>query len=151
MSGKALGGWLVTNPNINFAHYFSGPELSDALKAILGPKHVSSRCGTTFEPKSVGRPAAWGGDPVREPSKICGRCLRSALALVPDAMRRDLKAQEGRFAAEMIERYLRSDEAGRADMLAFHESHGPEKLRQAKVKHEDGTPTAADLEKGLGL
>lgn len=50
----------------------------------------------------------------------------------------------------MALRYLRADEETRADYLAFHESNGPERVRQIRLKHEDGTPTAADLEKAMG-
>lgn len=70
----------------------------------------------------------------------------------PD-VRRDLIAQaEGGnfdFAEECLYRWLEADEDTRAEIAAFHESDGPEKVRQVGLKHEDGTPTAADLEAGL--
>ncbi len=65
---------------------------------------------------------------------------------IPMPMRRDLVAQGNLlFAWEMAARYLAADADSRADMLAFHESSGPEVIRQLKLRDADGTPTAADL------
>lgn len=50
------------------------------------------------------------------------------------------------FVAEQALKYIEGDEADRADILAFHESDGVNLIHQAHEKHENETPTAADLE-----
>lgn len=65
-------------------------------------------------------------------------------------VRRDLVAQARTniaFAWEMAAKWCVADGESRADIAAFHESDGPEMVRQAKVKHIDGVPTVADLER----
>jgi hypothetical protein len=68
------------------------------------------------------------------------------LSDLPDEMRDALADQKPEFVAEMIERWRVADEETRADILAFFESDGPRRVHEAKVKHEDGTPTSADLD-----
>jgi len=135
-------GWIVTNENIGFAHYFDGRR--HALS-------IGSRCGEWFDSRRERRPAAFTDDKAREPSKLCSRCLRSILALLPEPMRAAVEAQESNFAGEMAQRYLLApDEETRADILAFFESDGPRKVHESKLKHNDGIPTSADLEAQFG-
>lgn len=50
----------------------------------------------------------------------------------------------------MAKCYLDGDERERRDILDFFESDGPRKVHEARQKHEDGTPTSADLDEWLG-
>jgi len=53
-------------------------------------------------------------------------------------------------AVEAARQYREADPDDQAGMLAFIDSGGPEMCRQLRVEHEDGTPTAASLERLLG-
>lgn len=53
-------------------------------------------------------------------------------ALLPRNMADDLVAEGGtEFIGDMVRRYLEADEDSRADMRAFHDSDGPDKVRDA--------------------
>lgn len=65
-------------------------------------------------------------------------------------MREALEAQTPEFALEILNMYLDGDEATRADMRAFFDSDGPRMTHEAKLKHNRGIPTSADLNDWLG-
>lgn len=76
------------------------------------------------------------------------------IELLPDAIADDLRpflSDGDDFVRRTALIYLTEDDpAARADMVAFHGGNGPEMLRQSALKHDDGTPTAADLEAQMG-
>lgn len=72
--------------------------------------------------------------------------LNGLLDRLPDPIRKALDGQSREFVEEIALTYLGAPEEAKPDMLAFFESDGPEKVRQVILKHEDGTPTAGDLE-----
>lgn len=73
---------------------------------------------------------------------------------LPDGPMRDaLRAQRAlqpEWAEDYARDYLAADPETQADLAQFFEDDGPEIVRQLKVRDEDGTPTAADLERGMG-
>lgn len=75
--------------------------------------------------------------------------LENLLAQLPEKMREALSHLLPEDAESMALDYLAADEATQADIAAFFDSDGPEKVRnvyQEHVKNQDGTPTAKDLE-----
>lgn len=69
-------------------------------------------------------------------------CSAHLFDKIPDGPMKDaLRDQDPAFAEEMAQRWLDGDEATRADIEAFFESDGPRMVHEAKLKHEDGTPT----------
>lgn len=68
---------------------------------------------------------------------------------IPEPMRSALIEQveldNEAFALDMAADYRKADKHTQSDILAFFESDGPEKVRQVRLKHEDGILTAADL------
>ena len=64
-----------------------------------------------------------------------------------NSMVRDLLAADVEFAHEMMDMWDALDEDDKPDLLAFHDSDGPRRCDEIRVKHEDGTPTSADLRK----
>lgn len=64
---------------------------------------------------------------------------------LPKVIQDALVGQPRELIDDTLKTWAESDEDTRADILAFFESDGPEKVRQARLKHEDGVPTAADL------
>lgn len=71
--------------------------------------------------------------------------IQDLLVELPEVLARDLEPRTPVFAREMSWRYLVASEEDRADMVAFCESGGPERVRQIRLEHEDGIPTSADL------
>lgn len=84
-----------------------------------------------------------------------GISLEEARKHVPEQILDDLDGQHDAFALEMCWRWLLADEPERQDILAFHESQGPEKVRRAMPRalqaheqaklDEPGIPTADEL------
>lgn len=79
-----------------------------------------------------------------------GTCepLRGCYDDIPEPMRSALERVEPinpELAAESADAYREADDITRADILAFFESDGPERVRQVRLRHEEGVPTASDL------
>ena len=62
-----------------------------------------------------------------------------------NSMVRDLLAAGVEFAHEMMDMWDALDEEDKPDLLAFHDGDGVRRVDEIRVKHEDGTPTSADL------
>lgn len=78
--------------------------------------------------------------------------VEEIIAKLPEVMRPDFEALIGdddEFIRDMAYMYLNADEEAQADIRAFHKFDGPEVVRQLHIKHEEGTPTAHDLEEML--
>lgn len=73
-----------------------------------------------------------------------------SLSELPEVIREALEGQPVELVTDTVETWRNADEETRADILAFFESDGPEKVRQAKLKVEGGVPTVADLERDMG-
>lgn len=79
-----------------------------------------------------------------------GTCepLRGCYDDIPEPMRSALERVaplDPALVADSAELYREADDATRADILAFFESDGPEKVRQLRLRHDEGVPTASDL------
>lgn len=72
--------------------------------------------------------------------------LEQLLNRVPAALREALlKLNDEEKALDLARQFLDSDEEDQAGMMAFVASGGPRRIRELRVKRQDGTPTAADL------
>lgn len=72
--------------------------------------------------------------------------LRGLLERLPEALSRALADQDDEFAEEMALAYLSASPDDQTDHLAFICGGGPEQIRQARLKHEEGVPSSGDLE-----
>ena len=66
-------------------------------------------------------------------------------------MRRDLRDQinigNEAFAEMMALDYLSMDPQAQSEVMEFHEDDGVRRLFQIKLRHQDGTPTSADIKR----
>ncbi len=70
-------------------------------------------------------------------------------AMVPESLQEALKTLSVADAVGAARAFLEANEEDRAGMLAFIDEDGPRRVRELRVRDEDGTPTAADLEDWL--
>ena len=115
---------------------------------------LSCECGCHFVVQAT-QPSYYCprcGETVRPPAKKYERLrLLNRLAKLrsPEcqSMVSALLKQDDTFAHEILDLYEATDDDARPDMLAFFDGDGPRRTGESKLKHEDGTPTSADLRK----
>lgn len=135
--------WAVAKTT-GTAHFFGGRETK-----WEGRRESLTDCGIAFQlVRSVPNEVLTR---TLEGATLCKRCTRRVLALLPESMRGPLEAQAVAFFCRETVAYLNADESTRKDIAAFFESDGPRKVHEAKLQHEEGVPTSADLEKWASL